>query len=980
VPICVSCGRESEGGFAFCPFCGAELESVLPAREQRKTVTILFCDVTGSTALGESTDPEALRALLARYFERMKGIVEAHGGTVEKFIGDAVMAVFGVPQVHEDDALRAVRTACEMRDALPELGVQARIGLNTGEVVTGTAERLATGDAVNVAARLEQAASPGEILIGDETLVLAGDAVEAEALAPLELKGKGEPVPAYRLVSVHEAPERAHESRFVGRAAELATLRRAWRQVCEEERCELVTVVGDAGVGKSRLTAELLSAIDARVVHGRCLAYGEGITYWPVVEVIKQLDALPSDPAAAASIRSLLGETGEGSSAEEIAWAFRKLLEERAPLVCVFDDIQWSEETFLDLVEHIALLSTGAPILVLCLARAELAERRPQWPVALRLEPLPEADVDELMSELHPEDVRARIVRASGGNPLFVTEMAAMAAEAEGKVVVPPTLKALLAARLDQLEDGERSVLERGAVEGEIFHRGAVRALQQDDEVTPRLGALVRKGLIRADKAQLSGDDAFRFRHLLIRDAAYDALPKATRAALHERLAAWLEERGRELVELDEILGHHLEQAARYKQELGSPDAMVAERAGERLAAAGRRALWRGDGRAAARLLGRALELTRPFRLDVNLELDLARAFWPDEQRAATIAKDAAERARREGADTGETLARVAEAFHRSWYVPDPAIDELETLAREAIPLIAEAGDHAGLVHVWSALGDGVANFRGRWDDWADAAEQARRHARLAGQASAHLMHELALAAGSRPADEALRTLDELLPDNPRTGPLLVRAWLLGMLGRFREAWPLAEQARERERELTGTNMAEWLPAGIASLAGDHEAAVTYLRPFCDMLEEVDQRFYLSSVGPMLGRELCALGRHAEAERYARLTRELEVRQSVLGEATWRQVQALVHASRGEHADAEALAREAVGIAERTDGLNYQGDALCDLAEVLVEAGRADEAAAALEQALERYERKKNLAMLAQVRPQLEALRGAAPA
>src|SRR5712691_3329033 len=227
--VCTSCGRESAGEFAFCPYCGSELAAPA-AREQRKTVTVLFCDVTGSTALGESVDPEVVRALLARYFERMKAIVETHGGTVEKFIGDAVMAVFGVPVVHEDDALRAVRAAVEMRHALPELGVQARIGVNTGEVVTGTEERLATGDAVNVAARLEQAAQPGEVLVGQSTFALAGEAAEAEAVEPLELKGKGKPVPACRLVSVHEAPERRHEMLFVGRLDELAMLTEAWQR------------------------------------------------------------------------------------------------------------------------------------------------------------------------------------------------------------------------------------------------------------------------------------------------------------------------------------------------------------------------------------------------------------------------------------------------------------------------------------------------------------------------------------------------------------------------------------------------------------------------------------------------------------------------------------------------------------------------------------------------------------------------------
>jgi hypothetical protein len=423
-------------------------------------------------------------------------------GTVEKFIGDAVMAVFGVPVAHEDDALRAVRAAAEMDAALPGLGVQARIGVNTGEVVTGTEERLATGDAVNVAARLEQAARPGEVLIGEETLGLIREAVDVEAVEPLVLKGKAQRVCAYRLLAAREAPGRRHEARFVGREQELASIGATWQRVSAERRCELVTIVGDAGVGKSRLVVELLVTIDARVVQGRCLPYGEGITYWPVVEVLKQLDARPADPAAAVAIRELLGESGNGTSAEEIGWAFRKLLEEQArerPLVCVFDDIQWGEETFLDLVEHVALLSTGAPILLLCMARPNLVERRPQWPITLRLEPLPEIDVDELIPETLPPHLRTKITRAAGGNPLFVTQMVTMARETEGEVVVPASLQALLAARLDQLGSDERSVLERGAVEGEIFHRGAVQALSDDGQVTPRLASLVRRQLIRAD-------------------------------------------------------------------------------------------------------------------------------------------------------------------------------------------------------------------------------------------------------------------------------------------------------------------------------------------------------------------------------------------------------------------------------------------------------------------------------------------------
>ena len=978
--ICPACGRKNSDRAKFCEQCASPLVVAPAAHEQRKTVTVLFCDVTGSTALGESTDPEALRALLARYFERMKGIVESNGGTVEKFIGDAVMAVFGVPRVHEDDALRAVRSAVEMRDALPELGVQARIGVNTGEVVTGTEERLTTGDAVNVAARLEQAAMSDDVLLGEVTLALVREAVEVEALEPLELKGKGEPVPAYRLVSVHEAPEPRHETPFVGRVRELETLRQAWQRVCDERRCELVTVVGDAGVGKSRLTAELLSSVEARCVDGRCLPYGEGITYWPVIEVIKQLDALPSDPAAAASIRSLLRETAEGTTAEEIAWAFRKLLEEQAPLVCLFDDIQWGEETFLDLVEHVALLSTGAPILVLCLARREFAERRREWPVALQLEPLPEAEVDELIPKRLTDDVRERITRAAGGNPLFVTEMVAIAAETEGEVVVPPNLQALLAARLDQLEREERSVLERGAVEGEIFHRGAVQALSGSRQVTPRLASLVRKDLIRPDKAQIPGEDAFRFRHLLIRDAAYGALPKATRAELHGRLAAWVEQRGEDLVELDEILGFHLEQAARYKAELGQPDAGLAERAGERLAAAGRTASWRGDPRAAAPLLERALELTRPLRLDVNLELDFAGAQQMPRENAA-IAEQVAERARQAGDLAGEALALVAAAEARLWFADDPAVHELERLARAALPLLEKAQDNLGLAWVWYALGADVANVCGRFEEWVQAAEQALHHFRLAGQNPFRLGGlDRALVHGPRPADEALGMLDSVAPANPHPSTSLCRAQLLAMLGRFDEAWAVALPAGERAREFRRGGGEESNLGEIAALAGDHATAAAYLQRACDMLEKHGSRAFLSTYAPQLGRSLCALARYDEAEPLAQLGRELGGEKDFATQMLWRQVQARVDAHRGNHTQAEGLAREAVAIGEVTDALNYQGDALCDLADVLAAAGRGDEAVAALEQALKRYGRKKNLAMVSQVHQQLNALHKAASA
>ena len=610
---------------------------------------MLFCDVTGSTALGELLDPESLRSVMARYFDLARLVVERHGGSVEKFIGDAVMAVFGIPVLHEDDALRAVRAAAELRDGLAGLNeglerdygttLDLRIGVNTGEVVTGTAERLATGDAVNVTARLEQAAQPGEIVLGAETRALVRDAVVLEAVELLELKGKAAPVAAYRLVSVRaEAQLRRGTGVMVGRERELERLRAAQAQAGNDRSCQLFTVLGAAGVGKSRLAREFLGGLaGATVVRGTCLSYGEGITYGPVVEVLKQLlgaepeqrlASLGLDSTSSRAIHAVLGDGGHVASVEEIAWAVRGLLEAAAadaPLVVVLDDIHWGEEAFLDLVDHVADLSRDSPILLLCMARPELLDRRPSWgggklnATTVLLEPLATGDAEALVASLlegAPADqaMRARILAAAEGNPLFVEEMVALVRESpDGPVAVPPTIQALLGARIDQLGPAKRAVLERGSVEGRVFHRSAVRALSPSDaELAAPLTALVRRELLRPDKPQFPGEDAFRFRHLLMRDAAYDALPKATRAELHERFAAWVGERADDLVELDEVVGYHLERAYRYRVELGPADAAalaLSARAAERLAAAGTRASARGDVQAAVSLLARAVAL-----------------------------------------------------------------------------------------------------------------------------------------------------------------------------------------------------------------------------------------------------------------------------------------------------------------------------------------------------------------------------------
>jgi len=949
-------------------------------------VTVLFCDLTGSTALGETLDPERLRALLARYFESMKTIVERHGGSVEKFIGDAVMAVFGVPLLHEDDALRAVRAAIEMRDAIPELGLQGRIGVMTGEVVTGTAERLATGDAVNVAARLEAAAEPGEVLIGQPTLALVRDAVEVGPVQPLELKGKAEPVPAYRLVSVRDAPERRHEAMFVGRQRELAAVRDAWQRVRTDKRCELVTIIGDAGVGKSRLVAEALASVEATVVRGRCLPYGEGITYWPVIEVLNQLDVVPADEAAALAIRSLLGESQAVTSAEEIAWAFRKTLEHAAaqrPLVVVFDDIQWGEETFRDLIEHVALLSSGASILLLCLARPELSERHPGWPVTLRLEPLGDNDVEQLMAERIPVKLREKIAHAAGGNPLFIEEMLAMAAEADGEVVVPPTLQALLAARLDQLETAERSVLERAAIEGEIFHRGAVQALAPEEtQVTPRLAALVRKELIRPDTSQLVGEDGFRFRHLLIRDAAYDALPKAMRADLHRRFAIWLEERGAELVQLDEIVGYHLEQAYRYRAELGmADDPMLAAAARHRLTTGGHRAQLRTDYGAAVRLYERAAALVPATEIDLALEAELGEAlYWAgngveSQRRAVSLA----ERAAAAGDRVGELCGRVRESLLRTFLEPEGATEQLAALIEEALPVFRAAGDDAALYIGYSALGQ-VGNMRGQMDAGLEAFELAATHAQQAGMAHEELGWRSTLRfMGTTPVVEMLAWLDANEPREGRNYWLREnRAKALAMLDRFDEARAILADSRMVLAErgsgiLLGTTVA-MDSVEVELWAGDPAAAAEFGAEGCRLLDALGEHSVLSTAAGMLAQALYSLDRLEEADGWVSRAMELGASDDALTQMLWRQVRSKVLARRGDFDEAYGLAREAVAVCERTDFLDAQGDVYADLAEVLLLGGRRKEAGAALGQALERYQRKGNIVSTRHTRARLAEL------
>jgi class 3 adenylate cyclase/tetratricopeptide (TPR) repeat protein len=968
---CPACGAENPSGARFCNACGAALPGEA-AREVRKVVTVLFCDVTGSTALGERLDPEKLRGVMAEYFSIARAAIERHGGTVEKFIGDAVMAVFGVPTVREDDALRAVRAALELRDAA---ALDLRIGVNTGEVVTGTGETLVTGDAVNVAARLEQAAGPGEVLLGESTYQLVRDAVDAELVPPIEAKGKSEPVTAYRLRALTggAAYERRTDAPLVGRERERRLLADAWERCLSESACAQFTVLGSAGVGKSRLAAEFLSQLDACVVTGRCLSYGEGITYWPVVEAVKQLlgDEPPPNPAIAA----LLGD-GD-AAADDIASAVRRLFESSArsrPLVVVFDDLQWAEPTFLELIEHVTDWSRDAPLLVLCLARPDLLDLRAGWgggklnATTVLLEPLTARETDELIerllgSEGLDDGLRERIRTAAEGNPLFVEQMLAMVQDWHGgEIAVPPTIQALLAARLDQLPSGERLALERGAVEGQVFHRGAVQALAPDELAIPaQLMGLVRKELVRPTTATLPEDDAFRFRHLLIRDAAYDALPKATRADLHERFARWLEEHAGGLVELDEILGYHLEQAARYRAELATDLGDLALRAGTHLTAAGRRAVFRGDMAAGRRLLSRAVELLEDRSPERGAALPwLGVALYSlgefaESDRVMTEAVDSAE-----GEDSA--IAFFTRSLGRGH---NPVGGEtIESLEQGVRARLAELRDASPLAYAegYHALGR-FAFWQGQTTEQLEAARVAREYARQAGvtvlEGMCAGMIGTALIYGESSWDEYEEFAQGLLNERDRLGRIVdnalsglaVAASAQGRTGESMQLFAdyqsaLLERGDEYQARTQGQNWGYGL-----YVAGDFAAAEQVYRQSWDALGEVGERGFRSTLGGLLALTLVELDRRGEAEEILVQVDGMTAEDDWLTVACAEVVRARLATLDGRHDDAVAAARRATDLGNEGYFLLRPWFAT-ELGRALAAAGRDDEARQVLDEAI----------------------------
>ena len=641
----------------------APLAAPVVLEERRKTVTILFADLVESTELAEALDPESLRRVLDGYFAAARRAIEGHGGTIEKFIGDAVMAVFGVPVAHEDDALRAVRAAVDTRAAVVALSeaverehgleLDLRIGINTGDVYVGDPGHggLVTGNAVNVAKRIEQAAPSGSIMLGAATLELVRDAVRVKAVKPRKEK----PLPAFRLLElVAGAPSVARylEAELVGREDELRRLLAVFEEAKREPPSQVVAVVGEPGIGKTRLANELIALVEreATVLTGRCVSYGEGATYLPLREMVESLDlgtvlATAEDAELVTQrVLELVGLAEGTAPAGEGAWAVRRLFEalgRERPLLLVFEDVHWAEPTLLDLIEQLAERASG-PILAVCIARPELLDERPSWAErALVLEPLAEDESVALLASLPGGDeltaeARQRIVDVTAGNPLFAEQLFAYVDERGPEVLddVPPSVEALLESRLDLLAADERTLLQRAAVVGREFtHRALVDLSPAEAAATlsGHLFELVRKGLVRPARAP-GGEEAFRFHHVLVRDVAYNGLPKADRARLHERYADLLDG---EPNAPDEIVGYHLEQAYRYRAELGPPNRrarQLAADAGARLGAAGMRAFRTGDMPATTNLLQRAAALLpegdqhrRVHLVNLGLTLDARR-------------------------------------------------------------------------------------------------------------------------------------------------------------------------------------------------------------------------------------------------------------------------------------------------------------------------------------------------------------------
>ena len=986
------------------------------SEERRKTVTVLFADIVDFTSLVVALDAEVLRRFMRRYFDIVRTVVERHGGVVEKFIGDAAMAIFGIPQAHEDDALRAVRAATESRDALAALGgeleqdhglaLQIKIGIDTGEVVAGdvaSGEPFATGEAVTTAVRLQQAALPGETLVGETTRAVLREAVLCEPVEPIATGGSLGTLRAFRIVGVGESTglRPRGRARFVGRQGELGTLAREFQAARDERRSRVVLILGDAGIGKTRLTAEFVSSVEneAEALFGRCVSYGEGATYLPLAEIVAQavggrpqamIAALLEGDEHAALIAEHLAElTGQGdggASPGEVFWAARRFFEglaSRRPLVVVLEDIHWAEPTLLDLIEYLAAWVSDTPILVIGIARAELLEQRPGWASTMEtisLGPLSGDDSAALLDELARESdlsdkARVRIVEVGEGNALFVEQLLAYVTEDVGpegvEDAIPPSIDALLASRLDSLDSDDRSVLERAAVVGKHFARGAVRYLSPPEtlaSVDTQLASLERRGLIHPHRRPAT-EDGFRFHHVLIRDVAYAGITKQRRAELHERHGNWLQQRN----EADELVGYHAEQAHRYRQQLqpSDPDLeRLASWAGERLAAAGIRAWKHADTPATVNLLGRAaglLPAEQTHTVEVMCELGIAlKAAGRLEDSEKTLR--AASRAAAGARDERMRLRAEIELAHLHLFSDvESGSAELVELAANAIPLFEELGDERALGRTWRQVGY-VRGVEGRLGDWHDAEQRALVHYKRSGWSSSGCLVEVAAASfyGPTPVEEAVTTCERLLDEATdlagRAGVLAFMGGLDGLSGRFEEARARLDDADATYEQIgelhTRVNNSGRIRGRIELLAGDAAAAERALRDCCAAFEQAHDQAGLSTSAAELADALYQQGRNDEADVWLERAEARAPVFDVSAQYTWRRVRAKLLAAAGAYSEAEALAREAALVAGGTDALHDHGRVLLDLAGVMNASGRRAEAADEVRRAVELFARK----------------------
>jgi class 3 adenylate cyclase/tetratricopeptide (TPR) repeat protein len=959
---------------------------------ERKLATVLFVDLVDSSGLVQASDPEIVRRRVSRFFDHVSDCIERHGGTVEKFAGDAVMAAFGVPQAHEDDAERAIRAAIAVREGSNDEGLQMRMGLESGEVVTeDTDSTFATGDAVNLAARLQQAAEPGQILMGPGAHRLSLGRVEVEELGPVEVRGRDEPVWAWAAVSADgRAPARVPVTPLVGRDHELELLENTFGRAVRDRRAHLFTVYGEPGVGKTRMTNEFLASLEGTtILTGRCLPYGESITYWPLAEMVKgSADIADDDPldvaieklrecCPAEAVADLLGLAtgvlkavhGERSQ-QEISWAAREwaqLMAQTQPLVLVFEDIHWAEEPLLELIEHMASWVKDGSLLILCLARAELLDVRPDWgggrvrSTAIELEPLGEADSETLIDalseggEISPEARRA-LLEKTEGNPLFLEEVMLTVAECgaeQAAAGIPDTLQALIAARIDRLDAPSKSVLQRASVIGRSFWSGAIEHLSPGETVDEAIEDLLLRDLVVGEaRSTLTNETAYRFKHVLIRDVAYSGLSKSERAKHHARFADWLGERAGD--ELLEIRAHHLDHAASLLAELdGAPPADLAKEAAATLQEAGRRSLAREANQAARHAFLRAIELEPTL----DRRYLAAKAAWrlDDLPAVAREMEAVREDAERIGDRRVEGRALTALADMKLMREADPV--RARELADQALTTLDE-DDHAGrfdaLRVAWNA-----AYWVGHLTKADHYLTEELAAARAAGRKDLESLALLTRADTHRvklELDEAEALLAEARDLAEESGAVASRGRVFLTWSRiylFRGDLEQAEEAAQEAERLFGEAGAVWAAARAlndgawaAWWSGDLAKGEKRFRESIRLLKPLGDRAALCESQRGLAELLLERGRVEEAERFALDARETVGPQDLTSRATTTASLAMVRAAQGRDDEAEALFGEAVDTVSDTDFRAIQYETLKPFAQFLRERGRDDEAEA----------------------------------